>query len=165
MNEEVKDNDNQNSGNSAEELEILTKKATEYLDGWRRAKADYLNLKKESEGLQRQTIEYANAALVAELLPIYNHLKLAIEHKPPDLQDNSWVKGVEHIQSQFKDFFASLGIEEIKTVGEKFNPELHEAIETAVKEGVAPDMVYEQVSAGYTLHGKVITPALVKVST
>lgn len=146
------------------ELEKLAAKAEEYLNGWKRAKADYLNFKKQSEGRQAETIQYANAALIAELLPIYNNFKLALEHTPDELKANDWLKGVEHIQKQFTEFFKQLGIEEIKTVGEKFNPEMHEAVEMAEEEGFKPDIIFEQVSAGYTLHGKVVNPAKVKVA-
>lgn len=157
MNQEHKDQ-------NIEELKKQAAKAEEYLNGWKRAKADYLNLKKETDNRYQEIIQYANAALIAELLPTYNNLKLALEHTPKELVVNDWVKGVEHIKRQFSDFFSSLGIEEIKTVGEKFNPEFHEAIATEEKADVDSSIIYEQVAAGYTLHGKVINPAKVKVA-
>ena len=92
------------------ELEKLAAKADEYLNGWKRAKADYLNFKKQTESHQRETIQYANAALIAELLPIYNNLKLALENKPEKLKDNDWIRGVELIKNQFNEFFKQLGI-------------------------------------------------------
>lgn len=145
-------------------LEKLAAKADEYLNGWKRAKADYLNFKKQTENHQRETIQYANAALIAELIPIYNNLKLALENKPEELKDNDWIRGVELIKNQFNEFFKQLGIEEIKTVGEKFNPEMHEAVEIVEEKDFKPDTIFEQVSAGYTLHGKVINPAKVRVA-
>jgi molecular chaperone GrpE len=63
-----------------------------------------------------------------------------------------------------EDFLKQLGIEEIKTVGEKFNPEFHEAASHEEKEGFETDTIFEEVKAGYTLHGKVIYPAKVKVA-
>lgn len=147
-----------------EELKNQAAKAEEYLSGWKRAKADYLNLKKDTENQRMEIIQYANAALLSELVPVYNNLKLALEHAPDNLKAHDWVKGVEHIKRQFKDFFSNLGIEEIKTVGQQFNPEMHEAIETGEKEGFESNTIYEEVAAGYTLHGKVITPARVKVA-
>lgn len=155
---------NKKENKDIKELEKLAAKADEYLSGWKRAKADYLNFKKQNDNHQRETIQYANAALIAELLPIYNNLKLALENKPKELENNDWMKGVEHIKNQFTEFFKQLGIEEIKTVGEKFNPEMHEAVELAEEEGFKPDTIFEQVSAGYTLHGKVVNPAKVKVA-
>ncbi len=147
-----------------QELEQLKVKAEEYLNGWKRAKADYLNFKKDSEKRFEEIIQFANAALLAELLPIFDHLKLAVRHIPPDQKEIDWVQGFVHIKSQFGEFFKKLGIEEIKTVGEKFDPEFHEAVVSKEHEGIASGIIFEEVKAGYTLHGKVINPAKVKVA-
>jgi len=146
------------------ELEIVSKKAEEYLNGWKRAKADYLNLKKENEKRQAEIIQFANAALIAEIIPTYDNLKLACQHVPEEQKEADWAKGFGHIKNQFMEFFRQMGIEEIKTVGEKFNPDFHEAIEHEEKEGFESDTVFEEVKPGYTLHGKVVSPARVKVA-
>lgn len=147
-----------------QQLELAQKKEQEHLDGWKRAKADYLNLKKETEKRQQEFIQFANAALVAELLPVFDHFKLALQHVPAEQKKAEWVIGFFHIKKQFEDFLKQLDIEEIKTVGEKFNPELHEAVSHDQKEGFETDAIFEEVKAGYTLHGKVIYPAKVKVA-
>ena len=72
--------------------------------------------------------------------------------------------GFLYIKKQFEDFFKNLGIEEIKTVGEKFNPEFHEAVSHEDKDGFDSDIVFEEVKAGYTLQGKLLNPAQVKVA-
>lgn len=150
--------------NLKKELEIISKKAEEYLNGWKRAKADYLNFKKDTEKRQVEIIQFANTALIAEVLPIFDHFKLALKHVPTDQKEVEWVKGFSHIKKQFQDFLKDLGIVEIKTVGEKFNPEFHEAVAHEKKEGFKTDVIFEEVKAGYTLHGKVIYPAKVKVA-
>jgi len=146
------------------ELDELKKKAGEYLDGWKRAKADYLNYKRDIEKRQEEMAQYANAALVVQLLPAVDHLRIALSHVPKEQEDTDWVKGLFHVKRQFDEFLKQLGIEQIKTVGEKFNPEIHEAIESVVQEGTAPDTIIEELTAGYTLNGKVVNPAKVKVS-
>lgn len=156
--------DNQPDQSENSELTNLEKKANEYLDGWRRAKADYLNLKKETEKRQAEIIQFSNAALLAELIPIYNNFKLAWQHVPVDQQKEGWVIGFEHIKNQMTDFLKNLGIEEIKTVGEKFNPDIHEALIHEAQEGFESDVVFAEVTPGYTLHGKVLQPAKVKVA-
>jgi len=156
--------DSQNDQPVDSEIIVLEKKANEYLDGWRRAKADYLNLKKETEKRQAEIIQFSNAALLAELIPIYNNFKLAWQHVPVDQQKEGWVIGFEHIKNQMTDFLKNLGIEEIKTVGEKFNPDIHEALIHEAQEGFEPDVVFAEVTPGYTLHGKVLQPAKVKVA-
>lgn len=146
------------------ELELTKKKAEEYLNGWKRAKADYLNFKKDTEKRQAEIIQFANAALIAELLPIFDHFKIALKHIPAEHKDLEWVKGIKHIKKQFIDFLKKLGIEEIKTVGQKFKPDLHEAVAHEPKEGFKPDIIFAEVKPGYTLHGRVIQPAKVKVA-
>ena len=160
----IKDkNQAESADNFRKELELAQKKMEEYLDGWKRAKADYLNFKKENEKRQTEFIQFANAALIAELLPIYDHFKIAWQHVPNEQREVNWVKGFEHIKNQFTNFLKQLGIEEIKTVGEKFNPDFHEAVSHEAKEGFAPDIIFEEVKCGYILYGKVLQPAKVKV--
>lgn len=146
------------------ELELLKKKNEEYLNGWKRAKADYINFKRETEKRQAEIIQFASAAIILEVLQIYNHFKMALKHLPKDHQDQEWAKGLVQIKKQYIDFFRQVGIEEIKTVGEKFNPEFHEAVSYEPKEGFKTDIIFEEVKPGYKLHDKVIEPAKVKVA-
>jgi len=155
---------NKDKSQTKGELEIVKQKAQEYLDGWKRARADYLNFKKESESRQKEVIQFANAALIAELIPVFDHFKLACCHVPKDKKDAEWVKGFFHIKKQFEDFLKNLGIEEIKTVGEIFNPEFHEAVSHEEKEEFETDIIFEEVKPGYTLQGKLLSPAKVKVA-
>ncbi len=147
-----------------EQLSTIEKKSAEYLEGWKRAKADYSNLKRETENRQVETIQYANAALIAELMPVVNNFTLALRHIPAESQEADWVKGLFFIKKQFEDFLRQLGIEPIKTVGEQFDPTLHDAMVSEEHEGTAADIVFEEVMPGYTLHGKVLMPAKVKVA-
>lgn len=147
-----------------QELAAAQKKAEEYLAGWKRAKADYINFKKETEKRQLEIIQFANAALIFELLPIADHFKQAIKKAPENLMNDEWVKGVLQIQRQTDDFLKKLGVEPIKTLGKKFNPEMHEAVGSEEKEGRDSGVIFEEVSGGYTLYGKVLKPAKVKVA-
>jgi molecular chaperone GrpE len=153
-----------NADPAAQQLADLQKKADEYLAGWQRAKADYLNHKRESEKQWSEMVQFSNAAIVAELLPILRNFKLAMQHVPADVQTQGWMQGFDHIRRQFEEFLKKFGIEEIKTVGETFNPEFHEAVSREKKDGVATDVIIEELQAGYALHGKVIEPARVKVA-
>ncbi|MDX9893351.1 MAG: nucleotide exchange factor GrpE [Patescibacteria group bacterium] len=150
--------------NSDKELVLLKQKAQEYLDGWKRAKADYSNFKKEQDKRIENIVQFANAGLLAELLPIFDHFKLAIKHVTQDQVKQDWVLGFIHIKKQFDEFLGRLGIKEIETVGQKFDPQFHEAVSHEEYEGFEPDIIFEEVKAGYTLHDKVINPAKVKVA-
>lgn len=149
--------------NVHEKLAELEKKAEEYLNGWKRAKADYINFKKETEQKQKEIIEYANANLLLDLLPLVDQFRSAFTHLSADQKDTEWIKGIRHIASNLKKLLADYGIEEIPTQGAKFNPELHEAVEH-VESDQEEGIILEQVSAGFRLANKVIEPAKVKVA-
>ncbi|MFH1565351.1 MAG: nucleotide exchange factor GrpE [bacterium] len=162
------DTENNNSDQSEieklkEELERVTKQNEGHLDGWRRAKADYLNLKKETDKKSRELIQFANAGLILQILPIYENFKTACDHIPEDDQKKDWVVGVGHIKKQFEDFLKSLGLEPIKTVGEKFDHNLHEAVGSEKCEGEDDGVVIKEVKGGFRLYENVLEPAKVVV--
>ena len=144
------------------DLEESKKEAEEYLNGWKRAKADLINFKKETEKRQAELIEFANANLILDLLPIHESLKNAVLHA--ETGDENLKKGIKQIKKQFDDLLKSLGIEEIKTIGEKFNPELHESVEKRKEDGKEEGIILEEVKAGYTMYGKVLEPAKVIIN-
>ena len=147
------------------ELKKLQKKCDEYLNGWKRAKADYLNLKKEQEKHQTEMIQFANAVLLAQLVPIYDSFKKAFEQVPKDQKSTNWVAGMDQIYKQMEAFLNNLGIVEIKTVGEIFDPQLHEAVSNKKVQGKKENEIIEEVATGYTLHGRVLEPAKVIVNS
>lgn len=146
------------------ELARARQQAQEYLAGWQRAKADYLNLQKETEKRRQETVEFANALFMSEVLPVYNHFKLALKHLPPESQGADWLVGLEQIHKQFQEFLKKYNISEIPTVGEKFDHNLHEAVAHEEREGFEPDQIFEEVQPGYLLGDKVLAPAKVKVA-
>jgi molecular chaperone GrpE len=145
-------------------LEYWKKKAEEYLNGWKRAKADYLNLKKDTVKEKEEIIKFSNAALIMEVLPIYDHFKLAFQHLPKDLEKSDWVKGIQQIKKQMSDLLESLGIKEIDALGKPFDPHLHEAVAKEKKEGVRPGINIEEIKPGYMMQDKVLFHTKVKVS-
>jgi molecular chaperone GrpE len=143
------------------ELEKYKKEAEEFLNGWKRAKADYLNLKKETEALQAEFAQFITAEIMLKILPIYDDLKKACAMIP---EDNNWAQGICNIKKQFDNILKNFGIEEIKTIGEKFNPEFHEAVSQQKKDGVEAGVVIDEVRGGYKMNGKAIIAAKVVVS-
>jgi molecular chaperone GrpE len=143
------------------ELEACKKQAEEYLNGWKRAKADYLNLKKENETASAELAQFVAAGMLMKFLPVYDGLKKACAMEN---SGDKWVEGILNIKKQFEEVFKKFGVEEIKTVGEKFNPEFHEAISRQKKDGVESDIIIEEVGGGYMMNGKTIIPAKVIVS-
>jgi len=145
---------------SNKELEDLKQKCDEYLAGWQRAKADYENLKKETEMKMGELSGFVKAGLLSDLIPILDNFSKAVEHVPEEQKNEGWVVGIFHIKKQMEDFLNTHGLEKIKTVGEKFDHNLHDAVG---KEEGEKDIILKEVSSGYKLNGQVIMPAKVIV--
>ena len=136
------------------------KECEKNLAGWKRALADYENLKKQTLKDKEEFAKFANLNLILSLIPVYNNFKLSFDHLPKDLKDNDWVKGVEHTEKHFKQVLEQNGIEEINPKkGEDFNPELHEAVKSNGK----GHKIDKSISCGYKLKGRVFLPAKVIV--
>lgn len=84
-------------------------------------------------------------------------------HTPKDLKDHDYVKGVESIARQFASVFEKLGVEKIKTVGEAFNPDVHEAVSMDDSGTGKQEVVADELQSGYKVDGKVIRHAMVRV--
>lgn len=136
-------------------LKKCQKEKEEYLAGWQRAKADFINSRKENEQRQKEFAKFANGLLISELLTVLDSFDLATK--------NSKDKGFALIKSQLKDILKRYELEEIKTTGEEFNPEFHEAIEEVESEKES-GIIIEEIQKGYTLHSKVIRASKVKIS-
>ncbi len=134
------------------ELEVCQKQAEEYLNNWKQERADFINYKKDEAKRLEEFVKFANEGLILEVIEILDDLEIALKH------GNGDSNGLRQIMKKFTDWLKKYGVETIKVTGEKFNPLLHEAIETE-KEG---DSI-EEIRAGYTMHGKVIRPARVKL--
>ena len=154
-----------------EKLEECQKLRDEYLAGWQRTRADFLNYKKGELERIGELIKYADVGIILKILPILDNFEIAEKKLPENLKKDENVKGILQIKTQIQDFLKSQGIEEIKSVGEKFDPHLHEVIEDVPSEALAkegkktePSTVIEEIQKGYKLNGKVIRPAKVRIT-
>ena len=148
---------------SVKEIGECEKVRDEYLAGWQREKADFINYKKEESKRAGELIDFFKVQWVLELLKIVDNFDRAIKHKPDGEEILNWVKGVEMIDTQLKEFLKSEGVEEIEAMGDSFNPEIHEAIEEQESSGESGEIV-EVLEKGYTLNGKLIRPSKVKIN-
>ena len=158
MSEEEKQADSrQQTADSRKKIkkDSLPKKYDELEHKYKRALADYQNLVKQTAREKWEFAKFANEQLLQEILPVYDNLKLALEHANKTPNNGNIKDGVQHIVKQFKNTLKDAGVEEIKTVGEKFNPETMEAVEGK------GEKVKKEVKPGYKLNGKVIMPAKV----
>jgi len=145
-------------------LKKCQKLKEEYLAGWQRTRADFLNYKKQEMERLKEIMEYSSQDLILKILPILDNLEKAKTQIPSDFKDNEWVKGISQVRIQLQDFLKKEGIEEIETIGKKFDPNFHEALEKIQVENEEPGKVIKEIQKGYTLNGKVIRPAKVKIT-
>ncbi|HDL75114.1 MAG TPA: nucleotide exchange factor GrpE [bacterium] len=144
------------------ELEECKKQKDEYLAGWQRSKADFLNYKKEEMERISELLKYANEELILKILPILDNFNLATKEKNV-LKNDQIIQGFLQIKIQLENLLKSYGIEEIRTIREKFDPSIHEIVEQVEKRGRESGIITEEIQKGYKLNNKVIRPAKVKV--
>ena len=140
----------------------LQQKIGELTEALQRERADAMNVRRRTEEERAQLGEFYKAMVMRELLPALDNLDRALKHVPKELKDHDYVKGVQGVAKQFEDCFAKLGVERIKTVGEPFDPKLHEAI-SVEDAGGQVEIVCEELQPGYRIGDEVIRHALVKV--
>jgi molecular chaperone GrpE len=142
--------------------EDLKRQIDELTDALRRERADAVNLRRRHESEMANLRTSVKTRVIADLLPVIDTLERALKHVPADLKDNDYVKGVQGVVKQFEKTLADMGVERIRTVGEHFDPNLHEAI--GIEEGDGQhEVVSEELQAGYHVSGEVIRHAMVKV--
>ena len=147
--------------------EELQAKCNEYLEGWKRAQADYQNLKKESDREKAEFAKYANERLLSDLLPALDQFALAMQFVPAADADqktwNNWLIGIRAVQSLWEQAAKQQGLERIKTEG-SFDPAKHEAVGEEEAEGKESGSIIKVMQDGWMLNGKVLRPAKVIIS-
>ncbi|MFH1292484.1 MAG: nucleotide exchange factor GrpE [bacterium] len=133
----------------------------EYKQGWQRALADYKNLQKEIQDKKSEWVKMSEVQILEEFIPVYENFKkaFAIDKK----EDDSWAQGIEYIMKQFYDVLAFHGIQEIKTVGENFDPKSHEAVSEEDVEDQESGLIIREISGGYQIGNKILKAAQVVV--
>ena len=148
-----------------ERLKVSQKERQEYLDGWQRAKADFLNNKKRREQEAAQEREREAARFAALLLPLcdsFERALAAVQNGGSARED--WRAGLEQIYNQLAAILKSYNVEAIDPVGAPFDPRLHEALsEREVAERAQDHAVLEVAQKGYRIGTALIRPAQVVV--
>lgn len=149
----------------------LEAKCAEFEQGWKRALADYENLRRDMAERSSEARRDIQKAFAESLLPIVDNFGQAVRFapKPEDLPEEAqkqigpWLQGVLYIEKQFAEALASLGVEKIEATG-AFDPHLHEAAESRTEEGKADGEILELIQEGWRLGDKVLRPAKVIVN-
>lgn len=145
-------------------IKTLEEEAQKNYDLYLGANADVKNtltrLKKDKE----EHTKYANASLIKAILPTIDNLYRTIEHSKEDTKLSSFTQGIDLILNSMLSTLKKEGIEEVKALGEPFNPEFHEAVSMQPSEEIPKGNVLRELQKGYTLNGRLLRPSAVIIS-
>jgi molecular chaperone GrpE len=140
----------------------LEDKITELTDALQRERADVINVRRRHDEQIASLKTIVKASVVRDLLPVLDNFERALKHVPKELEDNDYIKGVQGVVKQFEKTLEEIGVKRIKTVGEVFDPVLHEAVSMEDGDG-ATEVISEELQAGYKLGDEIIRHAMVRV--
>jgi len=143
------------------QLEAAQTKASENLDGWQRAQAEFINYKNRVQRDREVDFLSMKGDIVKKVLPVLDDLERALANRP---EDNSWANGMELIARKFQNILEAEGVKRIEAKGQLFDPNFHEAISSEPNDDVESGHVIEVVQTGYMLGERVIRPAMVRVA-
>src|ERR1700694_4622861 len=151
------------------ELKRLQAQLSEAQEALARRQADFENYRKRIERERGEAHNRVVAEVARKLLPVLDNLSRALESERTVQSSESkefrhFLHGVELISRQLSDLLESLGIQPIASVGERFDPHIHEAVVTEPSDEYEPDTVTEELARGYRIGDRLLRPAMVKVA-
>ena len=153
------------NGSAEEQLKRLQAEAVQAKDQYLRTLADLENTRKRLHREKEEFARYAAESMVRELLPIIDSLDQALVAVDKQSDPQAVIKGVHLIYRQLLGVLQKEGVKRIPTVGEPFDPHRHEAVaQVEAADGQRDNQIIEEVQVGYTIHGRVLRPAMVKVA-
>ena len=147
-----------------DKLKEYQKLKNEYLACWQRERADFINYKKNELIRMGELVSYSNIDLILKILPILDNFELVENKLPEQLKNDKNIKGLLQIKVQIKDFLKNQKIEEIKSIGKKFDPNFHEVIDEVQVRGKEQGIIVEEIQKGYKFNERVIRIAKVRVA-
>jgi molecular chaperone GrpE len=133
-------------------------------DRYLRLAAEFENYKKRVQKDQAEYTRYAHERLLRELLPVLDNLQRALQHAQQSGGTNGLIEGVELTCKQYLEVLSRFGVRPIPSVGQPFDPAVHQAVATVDPQGQAPNTIVEEYEKGYYLHDRVLRPAIVTVA-
>lgn len=156
--------EDENNEEGKDEVSMLKDELEAEQNKYLRLLADYDNFKRRTQKDREISAKFRSQSLLTDLLPVLDNFEraLAVEAKSEDAV--SIMKGVEMVQKSLLEAVKREGLEEIKAVGEPFDPNFHQAVMQEKDEDAEPGTVLQELQKGYTLKGRVLRPAMVKVN-
>ena len=146
-------------------LEKERSRAHKMEDSYLRVNAEFENYKKRMISESSDRLKFFNLDLIKELLPSLDNLERAISHAKIDNTDvESMIEGLEMVNKMTHEVFEKFGVSRVNTVGEVFDPNIHQAVGVVESDSVPENHVVEECLGGYLLHDRIIRPAMVRVS-
>ena len=138
--------------------------AAEFKDKYLRAHAELENVRKRLEKEKVEFIKFATEGLITEMLYVIDNFDRAMDHVNASQKGESIIDGIKMIQGQFHGLLEKNGVTKIDAVGKMFDPHLHEAVMHVDDDTKEDETVVEEMQAGYLINGRVLRPAVVKIS-
>lgn len=155
------ENEEKESKEVVEESNKIKQELEETTDRLKRIMAEFENYKKRSNKEREALYNSLLADIIASFLPVIDNLEKAVQAKT---EDEGYKQGIELVLKQFVDVLIKFGVEEIKTVGETFDPEIHEAVSSIQDETKGEKEIVQEFRKGYKIGTKVIRHAMVVVA-
>lgn len=145
----------------AAERDQLAAEKGELQERLKRSLADFDNARKRFEQQRSDYIQFAAMDLVRELLPVLDDFERAFR---VESADQGYAKGIELIYQRLSDTLKRLGLEPFETAGQRFDPNLHQAVERVPSEEVEDQTILGEFQRGYNFKGRLLRPAMVRVA-
>ena len=142
----------------------LEEEVKQNYDRYLRAQAEIDNIIKRNKKDKEEWIKYSNETLIKDLLQVIDNLENALNHSANEDSFNALIEGVELTLKGLKDTLAKSGLEEVRTLGEDFDPCFHHAVQEAVSDSVEKGKILQEFQKGYTLNQRLIRPSMVVIS-
>jgi len=167
--EEIKDAEDNTQVNESQEVEVEEPTSEELIqqekDKYLRLFAEFENYKKRIIRDNSERLKFFNLDLIKELLPSLDNLERAITHAKSENKDfDSMIEGLEMVSKMTHEVFEKFGVSRVNTVGEVFDPNIHQAVGVVQSDSVPENHVVEECLGGYLRHDRIIRPAMVRVS-
>ncbi|WP_243734890.1 nucleotide exchange factor GrpE [Paenibacillus turpanensis] len=147
-----------------QEIKRLQQQADENYQRYLRTQADFDNFRRRTRQEKEDFAKYASQKLIEQLLPVVDNFERAVTVSKNGGDTDSLLKGIEMIFRQMEQLLDNEGVKAIESIGQPFNPEVHQAVMTVETDEHEAGTVVEELQKGYMLKDKVIRPAMVKVS-
>ena len=145
-------------------IEELKEEAKENYDRYLRSQAEMDNIIKRNKKEKEEWVKYSNETLIKDLLHVIDNLENAINHSGNENSFNALIEGVELTLKGLKDTLGKSGLEQVKTVGEDFDPCFHHAVHEEMSDNIEKGKILKEFQKGYTLNQRLIRPAMVVIS-